>query len=84
MFKPERWLRDGDRTGQVNSWACLPFGLGARSCIGRRVAEVQMQFLIARTVQKFQLTPSTDKDVQIKMRLITTPEEPISLRMTPR
>lgn len=83
-FRPERWLRDRDRAGQVNSWACLPFGLGARSCIGRRVAEVQMQFLIARTVQKFELTPSTDKDVQIKMRLITTPEEPISLRMTPR
>ncbi|XP_065309170.1 cytochrome P450 315a1, mitochondrial [Dermacentor albipictus] len=83
-FRPERWLRDRDRMGQVNSWACLPFGLGARSCIGRRVAEVQMQFLIARTVQKFELTPSTDKDVQIKMRLITTPEEPISLRMTPR
>lgn len=84
QFRPERWLRDRDRSGQVNSWACLPFGLGARSCIGRRVAEVQMQFLIARTVQQFQLAPSTDKDVQIKMRLITTPEEPISLRMTPR
>lgn len=48
QFRPERWLRDRDRSGQVNSWACLPFGLGARSCIGRRVAEVQMQFLIAR------------------------------------
>ncbi|KAH6934046.1 hypothetical protein HPB50_019788 [Hyalomma asiaticum] len=83
-FRPERWLRDQDRAGQVNSWACLPFGLGVRSCIGRRVAEVQMQFLIARTVQRFQLAPSTDRDVQIKMRLITTPEEPISLRMTPR
>lgn len=84
QFRPERWLRDRDRSGQVNSWACLPFGLGARSCIGRRVAEVQMQFLIARTVQQFHLAPTTDKDVQIKMRLITTPEEPISLRMTPR
>lgn len=81
-FRPERWLRDQQE--QVNSWACLPFGLGARSCIGRRVAEVQMQSLIARTVQKFRLAPITDKEVQIRMRLITTPEEPISLRLTPR
>lgn len=84
-FRPERWLRDGDRASQSsNSWACLPFGLGARSCIGRRVAEVQMQSLIARTVQKFHLSPITDRDIPIKMRLITTPEEPVSLRLTPR
>lgn len=85
-FQPERWLRDRSAPAatQANSWACLPFGLGARSCIGRRVAEVQMQFLLARTVQKFSLAPGQEAEVDIRMRLITTPENPISLMLTPR
>lgn len=48
-FQPERWLRDESGRNKVqNSFACLPFGLGPRSCIGRRVAEIQMQFLLSR------------------------------------
>ena len=49
-FKPERWIRDPE-TGRhqvTDSYAALPFGLGVRSCIGRRVAEVQMQFFLSR------------------------------------
>lgn len=49
-FEPQRWIRDKE-TGKhqvTDNYACLPFGLGVRSCIGRRVAEVQMQFFISR------------------------------------
>lgn len=49
-FNPERWIRD-QNTGKnqvTHSHACLPFGTGVRSCIGRRVAEIQMQFLLTR------------------------------------
>lgn len=83
-FRPDRWLREKRSESQINSWACLPFGLGSRSCIGRRVAEVQMQFLLARTVQRFEISPTQDEEVGIRMRLITTPENPISLKLTPR
>lgn len=50
QFMPERWIRDKDAAHHqvINSHACLPFGLGVRSCIGRRVAEIQMQFLLSR------------------------------------
>lgn len=47
-FDPERWLRKKEGHEVINSYAYLPFGLGSRSCIGRRVAEVQMQLLLAR------------------------------------
>jgi len=49
-FKPERWVRkkDGGSHEVINSYANIPFGLGVRSCIGRRVAEVQMQLLLSR------------------------------------
>lgn len=48
-FRPERWLRNGDKKNCVQEpLAFIPFGVGVRSCIGRRVAEMQMQFLLSR------------------------------------
>ncbi|RWS16315.1 cytochrome P450 315a1-like protein [Dinothrombium tinctorium] len=86
-FKPERWFRDPSKTLEertFNAYACLPFGFGPRSCIGRRVAELQMQLLLARTVQKFKLEPECEEDINIKLRMITTPEKAIHLRFKER
>ncbi|XP_076335674.1 cytochrome P450 315a1, mitochondrial-like [Tachypleus tridentatus] len=83
-FKPDRWLRNRDTRDVINTFACLPFGFGTRSCIGRRVAEMQMQFLLAKVIQNFHLVPANTKDVGIIMRMITTPSEPIKLRLRDR
>ncbi|XP_076334685.1 cytochrome P450 315a1, mitochondrial-like [Tachypleus tridentatus] len=83
-FTPDRWLRIRDTRDVVNTFAFLPFGFGIRSCIGRRVAEIQMQFLLARTVQAFHLVSTNTRDVEITMRMITTPDEPIRLRLEDR
>lgn len=40
QFKPERWLREN---GTINPFAHVPFGIGKRMCIGRRLAELQLQ-----------------------------------------
>ncbi|KAK3096703.1 hypothetical protein FSP39_002562 [Pinctada imbricata] len=48
-FKPERWLRNTDeRHRNVHSHALLPFGIGSRSCIGRRFAEMEMHTCITK------------------------------------
>lgn len=101
-FEPERWTRDESRQLQdvLHSAACLPFGLGVRSCIGRRVAEMQMQLLLSRVgrivinstiliicknIQVVQkFKLSTKSDVGIKLRMITTPENLIELTLQPR
>nr|QFU80946.1 cyp315a1 [Eotetranychus kankitus] len=83
-FKPERWVRDESNRKIINSHASLPFGFGIRSCVGRRVAEVQMQFLLSRIIQKFYLEPGNAEDIGIKLRMITTPESPIHLRLIKR
>uniref|UniRef100_A0A8C5IIB8 CP27B protein n=1 Tax=Junco hyemalis TaxID=40217 RepID=A0A8C5IIB8_JUNHY len=38
-FRPERWL---------HPFASLPFGLGPRSCVGRRLAELQLHMALAQ------------------------------------
>ncbi|NWQ72016.1 CP27B protein, partial [Neopipo cinnamomea] len=62
-FRPERWLRHpdpGDASGDTpgdspaatpgpgHPFASLPFGLGPRSCVGRRLAELQLHMALAQ------------------------------------
>ena len=43
-YNPHRWL--SDEKG-VSKFASLPFGFGARMCIGKRIAELQLKMSIA-------------------------------------
>ncbi|NWS81506.1 CP27B protein, partial [Toxostoma redivivum] len=58
-FRPERWLRHRDTgdtpgdtpghpPGPTHPFASLPFGLGPRSCVGRRLAELQLRMALAQ------------------------------------
>lgn len=86
QFKPERWVRD-KRTGKnqvTDGHATLPFGTGVRSCIGRRIAEVEIQHFITKLIQNFKFELANDEEVDIKLRMITTPDKPIDLIMRRR
>lgn len=49
-FKPERWLKasQGGVEGKLHPFASLPYGYGARMCLGRRFADLEMQILLAK------------------------------------
>ncbi|NXW67250.1 CP27B protein, partial [Hirundo rustica] len=38
----------GDTPGSRHPFASLPFGLGPRSCVGRRLAELQLHMALAQ------------------------------------
>ena len=81
MITPERWIRnlnEKDVQKTSRAFASLPFGHGARGCIGKRVAEMELSLLTARLCQEWRMT-SGDQEVQYTMRMVGVPDKSISL-----
>lgn len=51
LFKPERFLEK-----QFSSYEFLPFGGGARSCIGQALAQFEIKLVLATILSNYQLT----------------------------
>nr|CAD7462730.1 unnamed protein product [Timema tahoe] len=67
VFKPERWCRNqaGTYRGVENPYASLPFAMGARSCVGRKIAESQILLTLAEPCENNSHTgTSTDTEEQ--------------------
>ncbi|XP_059888882.1 1,25-dihydroxyvitamin D(3) 24-hydroxylase, mitochondrial [Delphinus delphis] len=58
QFRPERWLQDKKK---INPFAHLPFGIGKRMCVGRRLAELQLHLALCWIVRKYDIV-ATDKE----------------------
>ncbi|KYN22783.1 hypothetical protein ALC57_04563 [Trachymyrmex cornetzi] len=53
-FKPSRWLKESDNEN-LHPFASLPYGYGARMCLGRRFADLEMQVLLAKLLRSYKL-----------------------------
>ena len=49
---PERWLPEGEEYAARHRQAWVPFGLGAQACIGRGLALLEVQALLAVVLRK--------------------------------
>lgn len=45
-FDPGRWGKEESQKGEGTGFRYLAFGFGARQCVGRRIAENEMQLLL--------------------------------------
>ncbi|CAH2980876.1 unnamed protein product [Chilo suppressalis] len=57
-FIPERWLVDKEDPlyyGNAHPMVTLPFGFGVRSCIGRRIAELEIEILVKKLLDKVEV-----------------------------
>jgi cytochrome P450 len=66
-FVPERWLQTGEkRQGQEAELfrpppgSFIPFSAGARSCIGKRIAQVEILAMLAVVFQKYSVELAVD------------------------
>nr|XP_037838559.1 1,25-dihydroxyvitamin D(3) 24-hydroxylase, mitochondrial isoform X2 [Chlorocebus sabaeus] len=62
QFRPERWLQEKEK---INPFAHLPFGIGKRMCIGRRLAELQLHLALCWIVRKYDIQATDNEPVEM-------------------
>uniref|UniRef100_A0A2K6V2B5 Cytochrome P450 family 27 subfamily A member 1 n=1 Tax=Saimiri boliviensis boliviensis TaxID=39432 RepID=A0A2K6V2B5_SAIBB len=86
-FQPRRWLRNSQpATLRIqHPFGSVPFGYGVRACLGRRIAELEMQLLLARLIRKYQvvLAPETG-EVKSVARIVLVPSKKVGLQFLQR
>lgn len=87
-YLPERWLRPEQTEGNVNNlkpsspFVFLPFGFGARSCIGRRIVELELELGIARLIRNFKVEFNYSTENAFKAVQINVPNIPLKFKFT--
>ncbi|XP_033927487.1 25-hydroxyvitamin D-1 alpha hydroxylase, mitochondrial [Melopsittacus undulatus] len=82
QFHPERWLYQHH---SVHPFASLPFGVGKRSCVGRRIAELQVYQALAQILLRFEVRPEPGGGPILPMtRTLLVPSAPVNLQFLPR
>ena len=77
---PERFDPDRFRPDRIKSrhfYAYLPFGAGARTCIGGGLAMRQVQLILAQIVQRFKIRVPPEHPVQVQGGVVLTPRNGI-------
>ncbi|CAB1446767.1 unnamed protein product [Pleuronectes platessa] len=78
QYQPSRWLRT-----EMHYFRNLSFGFGPRQCLGRRIAETEMQLFLIHMLENFRVEKQRHVDVQSTFELIILPEKPIILTLKP-
>jgi cytochrome P450 len=79
-FDPGRF-RDGVAAACKHPQAFMPFGLGARTCLGQNLALVEVKALVALVLARFSLALSPDYRHAPAFRFIIEPEFGLRLRV---
>jgi cytochrome P450 len=78
-FDPERFTAEREKA--LPKGAYLPFGLGARTCIGNTFALMEGHTVVAALAQKVRLIDETDGPVGIRPMIALSPDRPITVRV---
>ncbi|KAL7980390.1 hypothetical protein Chor_014719 [Crotalus horridus] len=79
QFNPERWIKTDDS----KYFRGLSFGFGPRQCLGRRIAEIEMQLFLIHMLEKFKIEIKRGVEVGTTFGLILIPDKPIHLTLRP-
>uniref|UniRef100_A0A1B0AFQ8 Cytochrome P450 n=1 Tax=Glossina pallidipes TaxID=7398 RepID=A0A1B0AFQ8_GLOPL len=66
-FLPERWLKN-EKSAELkskNAFVYAPFGMGPRTCIGKRIAEMEIETLITRLIRNYHISWSVNELIAI-------------------
>ncbi|XP_037539611.1 stomatin-like protein 1 [Nematolebias whitei] len=78
QYQPSRWLRTG-----TQYFKSLGFGFGPRQCLGRRIAEAEMQIFLIHMLENFRVEKHHNVEARSTFELILLPDKPILLTLKP-
>ncbi|CAF0921763.1 unnamed protein product [Brachionus calyciflorus] len=79
-FDPDRWMNGEEN---INPYAILSFGFGARMCIGRRIAEQEIYLTMIKLIQKYRVD-YIGKEPGLKIGLVAAPDQPLDINLFKR
>ncbi|GFS75747.1 probable cytochrome P450 12a5, mitochondrial [Trichonephila clavipes] len=79
-FIPERWI---DKNKDFNPFAFVPFGFGPRSCIGKRLAELEISLFVTELIRNFKIEYHYE-DIGVKTLLANVPDKPLRFSFVER
>ena len=113
-FLPQRWMR-AEENLRNHPFAFVPFASGARSCIGRKLAEGEIILCLAnvgiafdyfwfcliksassqwsklmilfhcpKLMKHFKIELLNEKEIGIRLVMITAPDQEVKIRLRPR
>ena len=81
-FRPERF--ESEQDSERHRYAYLPFGGGARVCVGNSFATMEAQILLATIAQRFSLSLAPGQDVIPVARITTYPKDGLPMLLKER
>ncbi|CAB4061579.1 CYP49A [Lepeophtheirus salmonis] len=83
IHKPERWLR-GKIPLESHPYQLLPFSKGTRMCVGRRLAEQDMNVVMITLLRQFRFEYPAEESVGQNYRNLLFPDRTMRVRFIPR
>ncbi|KAK1337170.1 hypothetical protein QTO34_001792 [Cnephaeus nilssonii] len=81
QFRPERWLQEKKK---INPFAHLPFGVGKRMCVGRRLAELQLHLAVCWIIRKYDIVATDHEPVEMLHLGILVPSRELPIAFCQR
>lgn len=84
-FLPERWLKHTASEIKYNfhPFSSLPYGHGARMCLGRRFADLEIQVLLAKLLRSYKLE-FLHEPLSYKVTFMYAPDGDLKFKVTER
>jgi len=74
-FYPERWIEADTEARKEMLQAFVPFSLGARSCIGRSLAVMQLHLVVATLFRRYSVVLQSDAPLEVHDGFVRKPRK---------